>query len=62
MKPCYLIMALTDQVLSWLSFSIYVLFYSLSTGDLPQHLQVMINILRFEDRIKLVRDTRTCSD
>lgn len=25
------------------------------TGDLPQHLQVMINLLRCEDRIKLVR-------
>ncbi|XP_028341879.1 protein phosphatase Slingshot homolog 1-like, partial [Physeter macrocephalus] len=24
-------------------------------GDLPQHLQVMINLLRCEDRIKLVR-------
>lgn len=30
--------------------------WSFSTGDLPQHLQVMINILRSEDRIKLVRN------
>jgi hypothetical protein len=27
------------------------------TGDLPQHLQVMINLLRCEDRIKLVRSS-----
>lgn len=30
-------------------------FSALTAGDLPQHLQVMINLLRCEDRIKLVR-------
>lgn len=38
--------SITDQLSLWSS----------PTGDLPQHLQVMINILRSEDRIKLVRD------
>lgn len=38
----------------WWTFIIIV---TTSTGDLPQHLQVMINILRSEDRIKLVRDS-----
>lgn len=38
------------------SSSWWLVLLLLFSGDLPQHLQVMINILRSEDRIKLVRE------
>lgn len=47
-----------DHVLTLLSAHVSIFSVS-SIGDLPQHLQVMINILRSEDRIKLVRDAHT---
>lgn len=46
----------SDQAFNLLSARVSIFLCLFSIGDLPQHLQVMINILRSEDRIKLVRD------
>lgn len=42
-----------QQILNSIKSALHFAGWLFSTGDLPQHLQVMINILRSEDRIKL---------